>query len=156
MIQRLTFILSLMFAAVAAAGLFGRHRIRPSGKDTAAKEVASAEAAAPTAPILSAPLAPTAAASQAPAAPAAPEPPARMTAAQEAGFDALRNSLKSRAEDRIQALSRYDPYARGPLNGRRCCLRLERRIGRGMDELGRLRQRSVRPEGETHPRDIGV
>jgi hypothetical protein len=88
MIPRLTFILTLMFAAVAAAGLFGRDRIRPSGKDTAAKEVASAEAAAPAAPILSAPLAPTAAAPQAPAAPAAPEPTARMTAAQEAGFDA--------------------------------------------------------------------
>ena len=51
MIPRLTFILSLMFVAVAAAGLFGHDRIRSSGKDTAAKEVATAEAAAPAAPI---------------------------------------------------------------------------------------------------------
>jgi hypothetical protein len=72
MIPRLTFILSLMFAAVAAAGLFGHDRIRPSGKDTAAKKVATAEAATPAAPILSAPLAPTAAAPQAPARPPRP------------------------------------------------------------------------------------
>jgi hypothetical protein len=86
MIPRLTFILSLMFAAVAAAGLFGHDRVRPAGKDTAAKEVASAEAAAPAAPVVSAPLAPMAAAPVAPAAPTAQ--PLRMTAAQEAGFDA--------------------------------------------------------------------
>jgi hypothetical protein len=31
-----------------------------------------------------------------------------------------------------------------------------RGIGRRVDELGWLRQRSVRPEGETHPRDVGI
>ena len=107
-IPRPTLTLSLMLAAVAAAGFFGHDRLRHLGKDAAAKEVASSKP--PEAPSLSPPFTPAPAASQAPAAPAAPEvsslpvplapaatmpqapaapdPPPRMTAAEEAGFDA--------------------------------------------------------------------
>ena len=106
MIPRPTLTLSLMLAAVAAAAVFGHDHVRPSGKHAAAKEVASAETPRPAAPAAlspppaqpapaasapEAPIAPVparAAAPEAPAAAIAPEPPRRMTAAEEAGFDA--------------------------------------------------------------------
>ena len=93
MIPRPTFTL-VMLAAVAAAGLFGQTYVRPSAKDAAPSEVASAEApkaAAPAAASIPPPAPPAQVAvapDSPPAAPIAAAPSARMTAAQEALFDA--------------------------------------------------------------------
>ena len=88
MIPRPTFTLALLLAAGAAAGVFGQNHVHLSGREAASKQVASAEAPAPTAPeAQTPPPAPPASAAAAPP-PASPEPPPHMSAAQEAGFDA--------------------------------------------------------------------
>lgn len=89
MIPRPPLTLSLLLAAGVAAGVFGQTHVHSSGKDAAAKQVASAEAPTPAAPQAQSPPASPPPAPPAPAAAApSPEPPPRMTASEEAGFDA--------------------------------------------------------------------
>ena len=88
MTMRPTLILSLTLAAAVAAGVVGydhvRPAVRPSAETTAPKETASIQTAKPAAPqAASLPPAPVVA----PAAPA-PEPRPRMTASQQASFEA--------------------------------------------------------------------
>ena len=125
MIPRPKLTLSLILAAVVAAAVFGHDRVRPSKKNAAAKEVAAADPPRPAAPPTSNPPpaapslaafssaaapAPRAAEPEAPTAAVAPEPLRRMTAAEEAGFNAWMMKAYLACWKPAPASTDSDPY----------------------------------------------
>jgi hypothetical protein len=98
MTMRSTAALALTLTATLATGVAGCDRIWPSAKETASKETSKPAApAAPPAPVAT-------------AAPPAPEPPARMTPAQLADFDAWMIKTYLACWKPVAAPADADPY----------------------------------------------